>query len=80
MRNEYVTALLLKEYHKVCGKIFADYYLHMKSTGKEKESIKAMDFLDAIVTGKNIHEEWHVEKTDDYKIMIELIDVINQIQ
>lgn len=70
--------VLLEEYYRLGGKLFADFMIRNKASDEVKKSIEANDFLMGMMNG-DFKKEWKVETTEEYKAMIEIADAINKL-
>ena len=76
--NKEATKILFEEYTKVAGRIFADWFLILKTNEEEKKSIEAMDFMKGLIEG-NIKKEWQIENSEDFILLGKLAKAINKL-
>ncbi len=71
--------VLLAQYYKVAGRVVGDYFLRIRGNDESKRSLEAQDFMTALLTGKNIMQEWKLLESEDYLEMVELAHLINKL-
>lgn len=76
--NKEALRILSEEYMKIGGRVFADYFLRLKSSDEQKKSLEAMDFMKGLMEG-NIKKEWKLEDSEDYIKLLDLANTINQL-
>lgn len=69
--------ILSKKLTEIGGEIFSDFFIRNSGNEEAVKSIQANDFMLALMTGKNIKEEWKLENTENYKKLSELSRSIN---
>ena len=77
--NKEAIQVLFKEYKEVAGRVFADYFMRNNAGDEAKKSIEASDFMMALMSGKNIKQEWKLENSEDYILMGKLAKAINKL-
>lgn len=76
-KHEIALQKLMKEYIYITGKVVGDYFLRINGDDEVKKSVEVSDFMNALLMGKPLKEEWSLDKSEDFKKMNNIAESIN---
>lgn len=69
--------VLSKEYLKIAGRLVAEYFPRTRNEDDIKSALKTQDFMDALLTGKDIRTEWQIHESQNFKDLLAVANAIN---
>ena len=75
---EKVKLTLLKRYYEVAGKLYGDFFMRIKGSDDTKKILETNDFMMGLMNGE-LKKEWKIENTEEYKELVSLVKVINNL-
>ncbi|MFA5990467.1 MAG: hypothetical protein WC803_12800 [Sphingomonas sp.] len=78
-KHEVAVSVLSEEMAKIGGSVFSQFLVRLSPNDETKKTLEANDFLNAIMTGGKIKEEWKLENDSDFKRLQNIVSTLNQL-
>lgn len=79
-KHDVAISVLTKEYVRIAGTVCGEVLIRYNASPEALKSIQANDFMIALMTGKNIKEEWKLEECKEYQELQNIAATINHLQ
>lgn len=77
MENKTPNQIILAEYMRLGGKVFANVFMRFHADEETQRTIKASDFMASMMSGKISTKEWNLGDDPDFLMMAKYAKAIN---